>query len=132
MGSSRSWGASKARQFGSPLVARGAPAERAGLAAWLTPAQLALFDGMPVADRRHALDVVERLRARRADDHDLLLAGRFHDVGKGRSIRLWPRGAGSSRAGCRAGRIRWRAWAIPRPARPRWPCQTVAGRGPPA
>ena len=95
MGSSRSWWASKARQFGSHLVARVAPAERAGLAAWLTPAQLALFDGMPVADRRHALDVVERLRARRADDHDLLLAGLFHDVGKGRSIRLWHRVAWS-------------------------------------
>jgi hypothetical protein len=32
--------------------------ERAALAEWLTPAQLALFDAMPAADRRHGLDVV--------------------------------------------------------------------------
>jgi hypothetical protein len=91
MGSSRSWWASKARQFGRHLVARVTPAERAGLATWLTPAQLALFDGMPVADRQHGLDVLERLRTLGSDDRDLLLAGLFHDAGKGRSIRLWHR-----------------------------------------
>ena len=95
MGSSRSWWASKARQFGRHLVARVTPAERAGLATWLTPAQLALFDGMPVADRRHGMDVLERLRMLGSDDRDLLLAGLFHDVGKGRSIRLWHRVAWS-------------------------------------
>ena len=95
MGSSRSWWASKARQLGRHVVARVAPAERAALAAWLTPAQLALFDGMPVADRRHGLDVVDRLRARGSDDRDLLLAGLFHDAGKGPSIRLWHRVAWS-------------------------------------
>src|SRR5450759_2017733 len=95
MGSSRSWWASKARQFGRHLVARVTPAERAGLATWLTPAQLALFDGMQVADRQHGLDVLERLRALGSDDPDLLLAGLFHDVGKGRSIRLWHRVAWS-------------------------------------
>ena len=95
MGSSRSWWACKARQFGRHLVARVAPAERAGLATWLTPAQLALFDGMPVADRRHGMDVLERLRMLGSDDRDLLLAGLFHDVGKGRSIRLWHRVAWS-------------------------------------
>lgn len=91
MGSSRSWWASKARQFGRHLVARVTPAERAGLATWLTPAQLALFDGMPVADRRHGMDVLERLCALGVDDRDVLLAGLFHDAGKGRSIRLWHR-----------------------------------------
>jgi hypothetical protein len=72
-----------------------APGERAELVGWLTPAQLALFDGMPAADRRHGLDVVGRLRARGADDRDLLLAGLFHDAGKGPSIRLWHRVAWS-------------------------------------
>jgi hypothetical protein len=76
-------------------VARVGPGERAGLATWLTPVQLALFDAMPVADRRHGLDVVDRLRALGADDRDLLLAGLFHDSGKGRSIRLWHRVAWS-------------------------------------
>ena len=95
MESPASWWASKARQLGRHLVARVAPGERAALAGWLTPAQLALFDGMPVADRRHGLDVLARLRALRADDRDLLLAGLFHDAGKGPSIRLWHRVAWS-------------------------------------
>jgi hypothetical protein len=69
--------------------------ERASLAEWLTPAQLALFDGMPVADRRHGLDVVAALRAAGVTDRDVLLAGLFHDAGKGRSIRLWHRVAWS-------------------------------------
>jgi hypothetical protein len=91
MGSSRSWWAFKARQFGRHLVARVTPAERAGLATWVTPAQLALFDEMPVADRRHGMDVLDRLRELGVDDRDVLLAGLFHDAGKGRSIRLWHR-----------------------------------------
>jgi hypothetical protein len=95
MGSPAFWWASKVRQFGRHLVARVASTERAGLAGWLTPAQLALFDGMPVADRRHGLDVLERLRALSSDDRDLLLAGLFHDAGKGRAIRLWHRVAWS-------------------------------------
>jgi hypothetical protein len=59
------------------------PAERAGLAGWLTPAQLELFDRMHVADRRHGLDVVATLRADGADDAELLIAGLLHDGGKG-------------------------------------------------
>jgi hypothetical protein len=66
------------------------PAERAALEAWLTPAQLALFDAMHVADRRHGLDVVATLRAGGADDPDLLLAGLLHDAGKG-DTGVWPR-----------------------------------------
>jgi hypothetical protein len=83
------------------------PAERAGLAGWLTPAQLALFDGMPVADQRHGLDVVARLRDRGSEEPELLMAGLFHDAGKGRSIRLWHRVAWSlgERSGGRAHRL---------------------------
>ncbi len=69
--------------------------ERAALAELLTPAQLVLFDAMPVADRRHGLDVVAALRAAGVDDGDVHLAGLFHDAGKGRSIRLWHRVAWS-------------------------------------
>ena len=50
---------------------------------------------MPVADRRHGLDVVAALRAAGVDDRDVHLAGLFHDAGKGRSIRLWHRVAWS-------------------------------------
>jgi hypothetical protein len=95
MRSSASWWAGKARQLGRHLVASVRPVERAALADWLTPAQLALFDGMPAADRRHGLDVAAALRGAGVADRDVLLAGLFHDAGKGRSIRLWHRVAWS-------------------------------------
>ena len=95
MRSSISWWARKARQLGRHVAARVRPVERAALAEWLTPAQLALFDAMPAADRRHGLDVVAALRASGVDDRAVHLAGLFHDAGKGRSIRLWHRVAWS-------------------------------------
>ena len=90
MQSSPSWWAAKVRQFRAHLRASVATDERAVLATWLTPDQLALFDGMHVADRRHGLDVVTALRADGATDPDLLLAGLLHDAGKG-ATGLWPR-----------------------------------------
>jgi hypothetical protein len=83
------WGA-KTRQFRAHLRARVAPLERAALVSWLTPEQLAVFDGMHVADRRHGLDVVTSLRDERVTEHDLLLAGLLHDAGKG-DTGIWPR-----------------------------------------
>jgi hypothetical protein len=83
MASSASWWASKVRQFRSHLRASVAADERAGLTDWLTPPQLALFDAMHVADRRHGLDVVATLRSEGVDDLDVLLAGLLHDAGKG-------------------------------------------------
>ena len=90
MGSLASWWASKVRQFRSHVRARVRPDERDGLADWLTPEQLALFDGMHVADRRHGLDVVATLRRDGVVDHDLLVAGLLHDAGKGQT-GVWPR-----------------------------------------
>ena len=83
MASSAFWWASKVRQFRSHLRARVGPDERAALADWLAPAQLALFDSMHVADRRHGLDVVGTLRADGVTDDEVLLAGLLHDAGKG-------------------------------------------------
>ena len=94
MASSASWWAGKVRQFRAHLRARVGADERAGLAGWLTPAQLVLFDGMHVADRRHGLDVVATLRSEAVTDGDLLLAGLLHDVGKGQT-GVWPRVAHS-------------------------------------
>jgi hypothetical protein len=94
MRSSASFWASKVRQFRAHLRARVAPAERAGLVDWLTPAQIALFDGMHVADRRHGLDVVATLRADGVTDPEVLLAGLLHDAGKG-GTGVWPRVAHS-------------------------------------
>ena len=85
-----SWWGSRARQFRAHVRASVGPAERAGLEAWLTDPQLALFDGMHVADRRHGLDVVATLRADGMTDPEVLLAGLLHDAGKGQT-GVWPR-----------------------------------------
>ena len=90
MRSLASWWASRFRQFRAHLRASVAPEERAGLVAWIAPAQLALFDSMHVADRRHGLDVVASLRAERVTEPDVLLAGLLHDAGKG-DTGVWPR-----------------------------------------
>lgn len=86
-----SWWVSKTRRFAGHLRARVTADELAALEAWTTPAQHALFASMPVADQRHGLDVVARLRAERVDDPDVLLAGLLHDAGKGHSVRVWHR-----------------------------------------
>ncbi|HET7473982.1 MAG TPA: hypothetical protein VFJ71_12710 [Candidatus Limnocylindrales bacterium] len=78
-----SWWADKTRQVGRHLRARVTPEERAALAGWLTPPELALFDGMHVADRRHGLDVAAHLRADGVVDDEVLLAGLLHDCAKG-------------------------------------------------
>jgi hypothetical protein len=70
-------------------------AERAELVAWLSPAQLALFDAMHVADCRHGLDVVATLRRDGVGDPDVLVAGLLHDAGKGPTVGVWPRVAWS-------------------------------------
>ncbi len=98
------WG-SKVRQFRAHQRARVDARERAGLDDWLSPPQLALFDSMHVADRRHGLDVVATLRAEGQLDEELLLAGLLHDAGKG-DTGLWPRVAYS--LGQEYGRWIWR------------------------
>lgn len=82
---SAAWWGTKVRQAGRHLRARVSPRERESLRAWLTPAQLELFDAMHVADRRHGLDVVAALRAGGEANPEILLAGLLHDAGKGRT-----------------------------------------------
>lgn len=67
-----------------------APHERAALATWIGPEQLALFDSMHVSDRRHGLDVMASLRGDGVGERDVLLAGLLHDAGKG-DTGVWPR-----------------------------------------
>jgi hypothetical protein len=69
--------------------------ERAELVSWLTSPQLALFDSMHRVDQRHGLDVMRSLRAAGHNEPELLLAGLFHDAGKGRATRLHHRVAWS-------------------------------------
>jgi hypothetical protein len=80
---SLAWWATKVRQTKRHILARISARERADVAAWLTPAQLALFDAMHVADRRHGLDVVAALRAGGTTESEVLVAGLLHDAGKG-------------------------------------------------
>jgi hypothetical protein len=80
---SADWWAGKMRQARRHLGARVSAGERAGLEAWLTPAQVQVFDAMHVSDRRHGLDVVAWLRADGISDADVLTAGLIHDAGKG-------------------------------------------------
>jgi hypothetical protein len=84
-----SWWGGKVRQVRTYLDARVSLAERAGLATTLTPAQLALFDTMHVADQRHGLEVMRRLCADGGPhDAELELAGLFHDAAKGPGVGL--------------------------------------------
>ena len=77
------WWITKIRQTKRHLLARVPTRERDAVAGWLSPSQLAVFDGMHVADRRHGLDVVAALRAAGEADREVLLAGLLHDAGKG-------------------------------------------------
>ena len=104
-----SFWASKVRQFRAHRRAQVEPTERAALVGWLTSAQLALFDSMHLADRRHGLDVVATLRAEGQLDEELLLAGLLHDAGKG-DTGLWHRVAYS--LGQEYGSWIWRVAAL--------------------
>jgi hypothetical protein len=84
----------RVRQFGAHVRARVTPAEEE-LADRILPSDAArLFATMPVADRRHALDVADRLLAAGHDDPDVLCAALLHDAAKGHRMRLWHRVAG--------------------------------------
>ena len=109
MDSSRSWWGAKVRRFRAHLRATVNPAERAELATWTTPMQLALFASMHVADQRHGLDVVAWLRADGVEFRDALLAGLLHDAGKG-STGVWPRVAYA--LGDQYGRWVWRVAGV--------------------
>lgn len=104
-----SWWADKTRQVVGHLRARVTDAERIDLAGWLSNAELALFDAMHVADRRHGLDVVRRLRANGVVEGEVLVAGLLHDCAKG-DTGVLPRIAYS--VGQRYGSRAWRLAGI--------------------
>ncbi len=79
------------RQFRDHLRAEVSDAERDAAHARLPAGAADLFDAMPVADQRHALDVAARLEADGLRDPDLLAAALLHDAGKGPRLRLWHR-----------------------------------------
>ena len=81
-------------QFVAHVRARVDPQETALVRRLLPDSGVVLFESMPVADRRHALDVAGRLIEMGHDDRDLLGAALLHDAGKGGRMRLWHRVAG--------------------------------------
>ena len=94
----------------SPMLrARVDPAERDALGAWLRPSELALFDAMHIADRRHGLDVVAHLRDGGMTEPEVLVAGLLHDCAKG-DTGLGPRVAYS--LGTRYGTWIWGVGAL--------------------
>lgn len=103
----RRWWVAKVKRTWAYVRARVSSAEGDELATWLTPAQVALFDRMHVADRRHGLGVLASLRSGGATDPELLVAGLLHDCGKGPRVRLVHRVAWS--LGQRYGEWIWRA-----------------------
>ena len=84
----------RVEQFFGHVRASVSPAEMASARAVLPESAWPLFEGMPVADRRHALDVVVRLTASGVDDPDVLVAALLHDSAKGHRMRLWHRVTG--------------------------------------
>ncbi|HET6381419.1 MAG TPA: hypothetical protein VFH63_10390 [candidate division Zixibacteria bacterium] len=84
----------RVEQFLTHVTARVAADEEALARQVLPRPAWRLFAAMPVADRRHALDVVRRLMAAGWDDPELLAAALLHDAAKGRRMRLWHRVAG--------------------------------------
>ena len=81
-------------QFIGHLTARIGPDEEARARRLLPATAWPLFDAMPTADRRHALNVARRLEAAGHADADLLAAAMLHDAAKGPRMRLWHRVAG--------------------------------------
>lgn len=82
----------RVRRFFSALRPRVTAAERAGLAAYLSPPQLRLFESMQPADQRHSLDVLASLLRDGHRDPDLLQAAILHDAGKARArLTVWHR-----------------------------------------
>ena len=84
----------RVEQFFGHVRARVTPSETATARSLLPGATWPLFAAMPVADRRHALDVMSHLMAAGVDDPDLLAAALLHDAAKGHRMRLWHRVTG--------------------------------------
>ena len=81
-------------QFVAHVRARVDPGELELVRRVLPDGGMRLFSAMPVADRRHGLDVAGRLLRGGHDDADLLGAALLHDAAKGRRMGLVHRVAG--------------------------------------
>ena len=82
------WWATRTRQAWRYVFGRVSVPERDALATRLSERQLALFDSMHRADKRHGLDVARLLERDGHGDPDLLLAALLHDCSKGSGVGL--------------------------------------------
>jgi hypothetical protein len=96
-----------------------APEETALVLRILSDGGAQLFESMPAADRRHGLDVADRLLRAGHDDPDLLGAALLHDAAKGHRMRLWHRVTGVLLEAAAPSLLR--RLASPDPASPRHP-----------
>jgi hypothetical protein len=101
-------------QFFGHVRASVTPVETASAQRLLPDTAWPLFAAMPVADRRHALDVVRRLTAAGVTDPDVLVAALLHDAAKGHRMRLWHRVAGVLLEAVAPGQLRRLASPDPR------------------
>lgn len=83
-----SWWAGKLRRTVRFLFGQISPRDRVELEQLLSYEQLLLFRSMHRADQVHGLEVLRYLQAAGRTERDLLLAGLFHDAGKGPSVGL--------------------------------------------
>ena len=95
------------------LTARVEPDEAAFARDVLPRAAWPLFDEMPVADRRHALNVAQHLLDHGHHDPELLAAALLHDAAKGHRVRLWHRVGGVMLAAAAPAMLRRLASADP-------------------
>lgn len=80
----------RVRQFRRAARARPAAEGRAVLAAYLAPAEQALFEALSPRDQHHHLETLRLLAAAGPPSRELARAALLHDVGKG-YIRLYER-----------------------------------------
>ncbi|MGQ9887339.1 MAG: HD domain-containing protein [Aggregatilineales bacterium] len=74
----------RVRQGVRALLNAAQPVDRKLAAAYLTPAQLALFDRLRRSEQLHSLNVLRAVLAQEQAPHDLAVAALLHDVGKAR------------------------------------------------
>jgi hypothetical protein len=72
------------RQGVRALLAGARPVDRDLAAAYLTPAQMALFAALRRGEQLHSLNVLRAVLAQEPAPHDLAVAALLHDAGKAR------------------------------------------------
>lgn len=98
------------KQFWHFAIAPGRPCLPEQVSPYLSPTQTILFLRQSVGEQRHALTVIQRLRATNQHHPDLMAAALLHDVGKILyPLSVWERALAV--LGQRFARGKWFEWA---------------------